>query len=279
MLLSHFSLNVWFCTEQICLHLKLITPGLRYALKYDSTFFSISGFFLPCSYTLSGVILGKLLTSSLLFLRLCIICRSVSLHVWCRHICWFPSPTACIIHILNYMLHVCFTFVPAEVSIHLNAEARTLPLLYLAAYKANPSQIYDSWYFIDGSQFTAVVCAISALNSNLRSEALRTRQGSCKKKPSIFSWAHLLFCHFFPAKEREREKKAPLCSTPPATFITAFHNYSTIIKQQTFNHSLCLHDKVVHNTKESQVWTVETLKSEARYWIFVNRKNCAVSKK
>lgn len=120
-------------------------------------------------------------------------------------------------------------------------------MLYLAAYKTNFSQIYDFWSRVispnpQTGHNSRLLCVMPALFLNLRAAALQACQGSCKKKPSIFSAAHLLFIPFYIHQLKKKKKKKP-----QATFITPSLNYTIVIKRHIFNHSLCQHDEVVHH--------------------------------
>lgn len=143
-------------------------------------------------------------------------------------------------HIPNYMLHVCLLFSP--LSNHgdhtFECTGAGTRMLYLAVYKSNFSQIYDfcSQVISPNPQTghnSRPLYVIPALFSNLRAVALDSCQGSYKGKSSIFSAAHFLFSSFFIHYMKKKKKK------PQATFITPSLNYTIVIKQHTFNHSLC----------------------------------------
>ncbi len=58
-----------------------------------------------------------------------IFCQCVSVHALCSCVTWFLAHTACIMHIPNYMLHVCLPFSPPpqpRVSRHSNAQGLAL---------------------------------------------------------------------------------------------------------------------------------------------------------
>lgn len=131
--------------------------------------------------------------------------QCVSLHALCSCVTWFLAHPACIMHIPNYMLHVCLLFLPPlhppalqpRVSVHWNAQALALDCFI--------------WPHVRPISARFMTCAVGLFHRIPRQDTIhgccvwyelcfqmweQACLGSCKEKPSIFSSGHLLFSPF-----------------------------------------------------------------------------------
>lgn len=169
-----------------------------------------------------------------------IYCQCMSLDGLRSFVTWFLAHTACIMHILNYMLHVCLLFFPQSPTKGeqaLQCTGAGTRMLYLAAYKTNFSQIYDFWRRVisqnpqTGHNSRLLWCLLCFWI--WEAQHCRHVRGVVRRNPLYFLQPDsYLSLSTFTSWKRKRKK-------PQATFITPSLNYTIIIKQHMFNHSLC----------------------------------------